>query len=107
MSRTIFSVASLRALGSRKHAGAVALQWERQGGKCAYSGLPIELSTTAQLDHVRPKSVHGDAAPCPTEIRWVHKDVNRGKGNLELTEYLNLCKIVLEHFGYEVVRRKI
>lgn len=104
--KNTLSVAALRHFGTRKLSNALQIAWFRQGGKCAYSGLPIELGSTAQLDHVQPQSKHGKANVCHSEVRWVHKDVNYAKGNLSLSQYIKMCIIVLEHFGYQVQRRK-
>ena len=69
--------------------------WEKQGGKCSLSGLPIELPRTnavrgtASLDRVR-----SDVGYVSGNVQWVHKDVNMMKRNLEQSHFIEMCEAV-------------
>ena len=68
-----------------------------QGGKCALSGVVLQIGipyngtiTTASLDRINNKTgyVLGN-------VHWVHKDVNRMKGRLDLPRFRELCELIL------------
>lgn len=48
-------------------------------GQCAYSGLQLDLSTTAQLEHIFPKKWFPDLVVEPSNLVWVHAVVNDAK----------------------------
>jgi hypothetical protein len=68
-----------------------------QGKKCALSGIGISFrinrsdASTASLDRIdsRRGYVLGN-------IQWVHKDINRMKGNFTEDRFINLCRLVTE-----------
>ena len=70
--------------------------WDRQGGRCAISGLPIEhinkkvyQGQTASLDRI-------DSSKGYTEdnVQWVHKTINFMKLEMTTKEFVSMCKIV-------------
>lgn len=69
--------------------------YQKQNGKCALTGLPLEFGTswnrkcTASLDRI--DSSKGYA---PGNIQWVHKRVNLMKSDLEESEFIRLCGLV-------------
>lgn len=70
---------------------------ERQGFRCALSGLPISASgdldkMTASLDRI-DNSIGYE----PGNIQWVHKDVNMLRGALTIEKFLELCDLVAKH----------
>lgn len=72
------------------------IQWERQQGRCAYTGWPLEFGTnsteqTASLD--RRDSSGGYT---PDNIQFVHKDVNVMKTDLTEDRFLAICRTITE-----------
>lgn len=65
--------------------------WESQCGRCFYSGLALTLGIDASLDRIDNKCgyVFGN-------VRWVHKDVNRMKSDLDEAYFIELCKLIAE-----------
>jgi hypothetical protein len=80
--------------------------WDSQGGRCFYSGVPIDFTNvvagnthphkhTPSLDRKEPALgyVIGN-------VVWASQEVNRLKGNLTPDELLALCsKIVGHHYA--------
>lgn len=74
--------------------------YQQQQGLCALSGVPLKIAqvasrrteTTASLD--RRDSSLGYA---PGNIQWVHKAVNRMKGAMLESEFVELCRAVALH----------
>lgn len=91
-------------LGSRRMWRQLREILERQGYRCAYTGVPIDLGAGASVDHVHAQSTHPEHRHSPENIRWVHREVNTAKNNLSLSDFLNMCKSVLSHFGYAVLK---
>jgi hypothetical protein len=60
---------------------------------CALTGLPIKLGTvneiSASLDRI--DSTRGYTLD---NVQWVHKDINRMKGDLTPERFLELCQLV-------------
>lgn len=82
----------------------IAQAWElflSQNGRCALSGAEITLSSktkngnpdydlfTASLDRVDSRRGYYIG-----NVQWVHKDINRMKGDLPQAEFLQWCKKV-------------
>lgn len=71
--------------------------WERSGGFCTLTGLPIELKgkrtgSTASLDRIDPSQGYE-----PWNIQWVHKDVNLMRNRFDLSYFLRMCDLVVSH----------
>lgn len=92
--------------------------YERQGGKCALTGVPIHFGGHSPGQSSRPKS---GKFVCPTasldridslktyldgNVQWVHKDLNLMKMDFPQDEFFEWCKRVLEHQGYQVVKEE-
>lgn len=78
--------------GKVRHAQELQDLWERQGGKCAYSGLPLTLGLDAEIDHIIPESGGG-----PTEIgnlQWVHTMVNQMKFCYPERDFLAMVEMI-------------
>ena len=73
--------------------------------KCYLTGRPIDLTKDDyNFDHIQPVSKGGS---CELEnLGLTCPDANASKTNLTLDEYLQLCKEVLENFGYKVEKLK-
>lgn len=70
--------------------------------KCYLTGAKIDLENTKSwnLDHIIPRSKGGDNTLNNANI--CTKEANQAKSDTTLEEFLNLCKSVLEHNGYNV-----
>lgn len=75
--------------------------YDRQGGKCAITNMPIILDTskrrtelhhknTASLDRIDSKLGYVTG-----NVQWVHKDINFMKQQFSMTYFLTLCKAVV------------
>lgn len=81
-------------------------QFEKQGGKCALTGIEIKLCTshaihrkdlnlqTASLDRIDSSKGY-----TKDNIQWVHKDIQRMKSTLEVNRFIELCSMVHFHKG--------
>lgn len=60
-------------------------------GRCFYSGLPIEIGSTAGLDHMFPVSRAASFGPSkvfhPDNLVWTAKGINRLKGDMTADEF--------------------
>lgn len=72
---------------------------ERQGFRCALSGLPIyfaqsrkEGQSTASLDRI--DSAFGYT---PENVQWVHKDLNWMKQDYDIGYFVEMCTAVAQH----------
>jgi hypothetical protein len=79
--------------------------WElylNQNRKCSLSGLPITFSpskkghatgeTTASLDRI-----DSDKGYIEGNVQWLHKWVNLMKSDFTQNEFLNYCRLIIEH----------
>jgi hypothetical protein len=70
---------------------------EQQHFRCALSGLPIAFPNgdrtsgwTASLDRI-----DSSIGYIPTNVQWVHKDINRMKQNFPESYFFQLCGLIL------------
>lgn len=76
-----------------------------QNKKCALSGMDIDLTElrteqngidfdlmTASLDRIDSKDIYK-----PSNIQWVHKDINRLKWAFDQSYFIEMCKKVVNH----------
>ena len=70
--------------------------------ECYLTGRKIDTSdvTTYQFDHIIPISKGGDSTF--ENLGITTPEANYAKGNLSVEEFIELCKDVLENFGYKV-----
>lgn len=68
---------------------------------CYLTGRPLNLKEDEyELDHIIPISKGGS---CDLDNLGITcKQANQSKSNMTIEEYIQLCKEVLEHFGYKV-----
>jgi hypothetical protein len=74
--------------------------YEKQGGKCAMTGVPIFLfipkkdyiKTTASLDRIDNNKDYIEG-----NVQWVHKKVNQLKNDLTVEDFFELCKNVVKY----------
>jgi 5-methylcytosine-specific restriction endonuclease McrA len=65
-------------------------------------GIDLSLPSTYSLDHIIPRSKGGENSliNCGLSCR----DANKSKSDLELHDFIQLCKDVCENFGYNVIK---
>lgn len=83
-------------LHSRKRWHELKALWDRQGGRCAYTGATLTPGMDASLDHIQPRSKGGTHDL--VNLQWVLKQVNRVKANCTHEEFLALCRLVAHRF---------
>lgn len=76
--------------------------YEEQDKKCALTGMDISFAktkkghatgeTTASLDRIDPSRGYTEG-----NVQWVHKWVNIIKWDFTQEEFLDICKMVVEH----------
>lgn len=64
---------------------------ESQSYKCALTLQPL-TPENSHLDHKIPLSRGGDNSL--GNLQWIHKDVNRAKGEMTNDEFISMCKKV-------------
>lgn len=74
--------------------------YEKQGGVCALSGLPIGwaekgLTATASIDRIDSSEGY-----LKQNVQLVHKDINFMKQQYDQEKFIALCKAVADHTGY-------
>jgi len=70
--------------------------WDKQGGKCALTGRP--LNKDAEIDHILPIARGGDNSK--ENSRWLCRQVNQAKHALTDDEFFILCRSVMESKAY-------
>lgn len=75
--------------------------FERQGMKCALTGLPLKIershgetyysSCTASLDRIDPQKGY-----VVGNVQWVYKPINNMKWKLQEDEFIRLCRLVIQ-----------
>lgn len=78
----------------------------KQKGLCALTGLPLCFSTnkgsrkdgTASLDRI-----DSSRAYMPSNIQWVHKDINLMKGPMSEDQFIHYCSLILSHREQEEI----
>lgn len=86
-------------LGTRNRWEEILDLFNRQDGKCAYSGVPIEIGTTASIDHIIPCYANSYQGKRTTieNLQWVNLEVNYMKRDLSEQQFLEICKNITEH----------
>lgn len=74
--------------------------YQKQGGVCALSGLPIGwsekgLTATASIDRIDSSEGY-----LKGNVQLVHKDINFMKQQYDQDKFIALCKSVADHSGY-------
>jgi CRISPR/Cas system Type II protein with McrA/HNH and RuvC-like nuclease domain len=83
--------------GNAKLAKEIQALFDKQGGKCAYTGEPIQLGANAQLDHKTPTPRGGKDVI--DNLHWVSASVNLMKGQRTHKEFVALCKHIANRFS--------
>lgn len=65
--------------------------WEKQNGKCRYSGRKLAHGVDASIDRIDSSKGYVTG-----NIQWVHKDINKIKSDFQESEFLSICKDVAD-----------
>jgi hypothetical protein len=68
--------------------------YERQQGRCAYTGIELIPGLTASIDHKLPTSRGGTHDE--HNLQWVTKQINCMKTDMTHDEFLAMCQLILE-----------
>lgn len=79
--------------GSAKRGPLLQELFERQGGRCAFTGVVLVPGENASIDHIIPVSRGGDDSI--ENLHWVTKEANRVKADLTAAEFVELCRVVI------------
>jgi len=74
--------------------------WERQNGRCAYTGIPLKFKNslteqTASLDRIDSNVGYIDS-----NVQFIHKDINRMKTDFTEKYFLELVQLIAKEQGY-------
>lgn len=79
--------------------------YQRQNGRCALSGVPIELSLITDRNNNVDRTQHtasldridNNKGYTSDNVQWVHKTVNGMRRQYTIDEYKQWCKLVTEY----------
>jgi hypothetical protein len=74
--------------------------FQKQSGKCAISGLKLELAESRRTNQTMTASldrINSSKGYTLDNIQWVHKDVNKMKNTMSQSNFLNWCQIITEN----------
>ncbi len=79
--------------------------YQKQGGRCALTGVPIALSRHAAVrDVASVDRIDSSGAYEPGNVQWVHKQVNAMKMALTEERFIEICCQVADQFRRTRVR---
>lgn len=61
-------------------------------GRCALTGVPIELNVTASLDRIDSSLGYIEG-----NLQWLHKDINRMKSDWNQNDFIEMCRRVADY----------
>lgn len=68
----------------------------KQDYKCLYTGMPLILGTNASIDHIKPQIKYPELKYEINNLCWADIVVNRMKRDLEVSEFIKLCTLVVQ-----------
>jgi 5-methylcytosine-specific restriction endonuclease McrA len=80
---------------NQRHAAELQDLWEKCGGRCAYTGLPLTLGVDAELDHIVPESRGGTHDV--SNLQWIHFMVNQMKFDYPEADFLAMVAAIYRH----------
>lgn len=83
------------ALGAEKHWKVLKDIWDKQNGKCFYTGISLTLGINTSVDHIIPRSKGG--LNIGENLCWCLFSVNQAKNNLSVDEFIILCQQVIDY----------
>lgn len=78
--------------GDRENWPQLMALFKEQGGRCAFTGIPIEIGVNASIDHIVPRGKSG--ANAVENFQWVHICMNVLRRNIDEAEFM----VILEEF---------
>ncbi len=60
--------------------------------RCFFTNIPIELNSTASIDHLNPSSKYPELQSEIDNLVWCHIAINRMKNNMELEDFYFLLQ---------------
>lgn len=87
--------AKARAAGCTLTAEQAYALYRQQGGRCAISGIPFVLEKGSPWVPSLDQVVAGAGYHAPN-VQWVAWAVNRAKGDLSNTDFLAMCRAIVE-----------
>ncbi len=66
--------------------------FDKQGGRCIYTGVNLIMGDNATLDHKVPKSRGGSDSI--ENIQWVTRTINQMKTDMTHEEFVQMCLTV-------------
>lgn len=88
-----FNNMAMNHTGERCHGALLKRLWEKQGGRCIYTGELLTPGKNASLDHRIPISRGGTHEE--ENLQWVSLRVNQMKTDMTHDEFLKMCHIVV------------
>src|SRR3982751_6767776 len=76
------------ALGSSSHWPLLLAKLNKQGWRCAYTGIPLVLRENASIDHILPVSRYPKFRHNINNVEWVDWRVNHMKLSMKKTEFI-------------------
>jgi hypothetical protein len=76
--------------GSKLHWHILKRVWEKQQGKCRYTGVMLIPGKTASIDHIIPRDRGGTHDE--SNLQWVTNQINRMKTNFTHGEFIAMCR---------------
>lgn len=93
--REIYLGALGRGLGLSVSSKEAFAQLEKQGFKCALSGVPIQLpKSSADVQTASLDRIDSEGGYYPNNLQWVHRDVNYMKNVFPTDHFINFCRLV-------------
>lgn len=81
------------ATGKASDWRSILALFNKQDGRCPYSGEKLWFGVNASLDHIKPRSEHPDGITDTSNLQWVTKWVNKAKGARSHEEFLRLVPV--------------
>ena len=85
-----------RYLGRPGASKILLATWNKQRGRCAYTGVLLIPGPHASLDHIMPASRGGKNTA--ENLQWCVTSVNIAKSALNHEEFIELCRLVSRRF---------
>ena len=71
--------------------------WERQGGKCAYTGEPLNFGRSKINGNASLDRIDSSLGYIEGNVQFVHKDVNIMKWDLSEQRFIEICKKITKN----------
>ena len=71
--------------------------WDKQGRKCALSGLDIGWAPSGRVHTISLDRIDNDLGYTPDNVQLLHKDVNFLKHTFKQVYFVNLCRMISKY----------